>query len=103
HREILYVVVGVRPERLKIGHDAERGEARNVGRVEELDVRDDVARPPDNTAGSGVLARESVQGDANGTVADGMDVHLESRGVQLLHQRVELRGSQVGLAPVTRT
>src|SRR5207247_3107132 len=74
-RELHHVVVGVGPERLEVRHHAQGTEARDVGRVEDLEVRDVV--PAVARAVGAARRLDGVQAGADGGVADGVEVDVE--------------------------
>ena len=98
HGEIL---VPVGPERLEVGHDAERAEARDIGGVNDLEMGDGVPRIARAVPRPGLL--EGVQRHPDGPVADGVDVNLEALPVERGRQPVEgglvvVRGAGVSVA-----
>ena len=84
------------PFELKVGDHAELLEAREVGRIDELQMGDLVAVVPVSIRRAG--GRKRIEARAHGTVADGMDVHGETRRVELLHQPGEALGIEIKLA-----
>ncbi len=64
------------PQRLQVGGDAQGGEARHVGRLDDLQVGDVVPV-------GGVGALEGVERLAHRPLADGVHVHLEAEPVEL--------------------
>ena len=84
------------PFELEVGEHAELLEAREVGRIDKLQMGDLVAvvLVPIRRAGG----FKGIEARAHGTVADGMDVHGEPRRVELLHQLGETLRIEIKLA-----
>ena len=86
-RQVGDVGVGVGPERLEVRDHAELAEARLVVRVDQLDVRDVVAVA--EVAVRRARRLDRVQRLAHRAVADRVEVHLESVGVELRDRLLE--------------
>ena len=87
-----------RPQRLDVRDGAERGEARDVVRVHDLEVREVV--PPVGRAVRGTSCLDGVQRLAHRAVAERVEVHLEARGVEpghVLAQRERVDEAEPGV------
>src|SRR5690606_8747871 len=82
HRGVVH-----RPSGLDVGHDAELLEPGEVGGVHQLEVGQLVAQSGGTVAPAGPL--QGVEDVSDSAVTDGVEVQLETRGVQLLHCSVQ--------------
>ncbi len=76
------------PIELHVGDHAELLEAREVGRIDELQMGDLVAVVPIPVRRT--RCRKGIETRAHGAVADGMDAHRETGGVELLWVEIKL-------------
>ena len=94
------VLVGLGPEGLETCHHAELAESRNVGRVDQLEVRDDVPRIVKPVLLRRVLER--IEGFPDRAIADGVHVDLKPGAIQGRDQRIQGIGLVVEAASIAR-
>jgi hypothetical protein len=80
HREIADVAVLECPEWLEVRHGAQLPEARDVGGIDQLDVRE--GRAAVARAALALEHLDRVQRRAHGAIADCVYVELDARGVE---------------------